>query len=80
MNRINQIQTVPDISDLINFYVDENSFDLIVFMILINLYDCVEINDEILDDKNSRANKGLKLMRYGIIATAIFIIYVILIV
>jgi hypothetical protein len=79
LNNINQIQTVPRIDWLVKFGKNNNSFN-IVKNVLISLNRCVDENDEILEWKNSKGHIGLSLMKYGIIFTTIFIIYVIIIV
>lgn len=80
LNNLNQIRTVPNIDTLIDFDLDNNSFDEIVSSILISLNRCVEGNDKILDEKNSKGHLGLRLMGHGVGFIAIFIIYVGLIV
>lgn len=80
LNNINQIRTVPRIDWLIKFGKNNNSFNYIVKNMLISLNVCVDENDEILEWKNSKGHIALSLMKYGIIFTTIFIIYVIIIV
>lgn len=79
LNGIKQLQSVPRIDWLIKFGVNNNSYSFIVRNVIVSLNKCVEENDEILDQKNIRGNFALRLMKYGVIFTTIFIIYVIVI-
>lgn len=77
---LDEIKTAPRIDGLIEFASNDKSLEDIVDNTLISLNDCVEFNDEILNEKNFKGNFGLILMKLGIISTTIFIIYVILII
>lgn len=77
---LDEIKTAPRIDGLIEFASNDKSLEYIVDNTLISLNDCVEFNDEILNEKNFKGNFGLILMKLGIISTTIFIIYVILII
>lgn len=79
LNGIKQLQSVPRIDWLIKFGINNNSYSFIVRNVIVSLNKCVEENDEILDQKNIRGNFALRLMKYGVIFTTIFIIYVIVI-
>ena len=79
LNGIKQLQFVPRIDWLIKFGVNNYSYSFIVRNVIVSLNKCVEENDEILDQKNIRGNFALRLMKYGVIFTTIFIIYVIVI-
>lgn len=79
LNNIDQIGTVHRIDWLIKFGVNNKSFNFIVKNIIVSLNKCVEENDEILEEKNTRGNLGLKLMKCGVCFTTMFIIYVVLI-
>lgn len=80
LNNINQILTVPRIDWLIEFGKNNKSLKYIIKNTLISLNKCVDDNDVILEEKNSRGNLGLKLMRYGVSFTIIFILFVLIIV
>lgn len=80
LNNAGEIITVPRIDWLIQFGKNDKSFDYIVKNTLVSLNKCVDENDEILEEKDSKGNLGLKLMKYGIISTIIFIIYVFIII
>ncbi|WP_298524702.1 hypothetical protein [uncultured Methanobrevibacter sp.] len=79
LNNIDQIGTAPRIDWLIIFWKNNSSFSKIVQNTIISLNEIVEKNDDILEEKNSRGNLGLKLIKGGVIFTAIFIIYMIII-
>lgn len=80
LNNIDQIRTVPDISTLVDFNLNNNSYGEIVNSTLVSLDTCLETNDEILNGKNSKGHLGLRLMKYGVSSTVIFITYVALII
>ena len=63
LNNINKIITVPRIDWLIDFGKNHKSLKYIIKNTLISLNKCVDDNDVILDEKNSRGNLGLKLMK-----------------
>ena len=79
LKNLDNIQTAPGIGGLIEFELNNNSFKYIVQNTLISLNHCIEDNDEILKVKNVKGNLGLRLLKFGVIFTVIFIIYVILI-
>lgn len=80
LKNINKIITVPRIDWLIQFGKENRPYGYITKNTLVSLNKCVDENDEILEEKNSKGNLGLNLMKYRIISTIIFIIYVLLIV
>lgn len=77
LNKLDQIQTVPDIKNLIDLDYHNASSKYVVGYTLINLNQCINDNDEILEKKTSRRHWGLELMKCGLISTAILIIYVV---
>jgi hypothetical protein len=79
LNNFDKIQTVPDIETLIDFEYNNTSLNYIVGFTLINLNECIEDNDEILNEKISKRHIGLELMKSGVISTIIFIILIVLI-
>ena len=78
LNNINKIITVPRIDWLIDFGKNHKSLKYIIKNTLISLNKCVDDNDVILDEKNSRGNLGLKLMKCGVSFTIIFILVVLI--
>ena len=77
LTNLKSIQKAPSIEWLIDFELNNQPLKFIVQNTLISLNQCVEDNDEILKDKDSKGNVGLKLLKWGIIFTTIFIIYLI---
>ncbi|MBQ9161117.1 MAG: hypothetical protein IJ122_07340 [Methanobrevibacter sp.] len=77
---LEEIKTAPRIDGVVEFASNDKPFKYIVDNTLISLNDCVEFNDEILNEKNFKGNLGLILMKLGIISTTIFIIYIITII
>lgn len=76
LNNLNQLRAVPNIETLVDFDLNNSSNDEIVSSTLVSLNNCVDGNDKILDEKNSKGHFGLRLMKYGVGSTVIFIIYV----
>ena len=77
LNRLDQIQTAPDIKNLIDLDYHNASSKYIVAYTLINLNQCIDDNDEILEKKTSRRHLGFQLMKCGVISPAILIMYVV---
>ena len=79
LTNLKNIQKAPSIEWLIDFELNNQPLKFIVQNTLISLNQCVEDNDEILKDKDSKGNIGLNLLKCGIVFTIIFIIYLIVI-
>ncbi len=77
---LDKLQSSPKIDDLVDFGINNRSFEYIIHNIIISLNKCVQENNEILNDKGAKEKKGLLLMRVGLIVTTIFIINVVLII
>ena len=80
LNNLNQLRAVSNIDTLLDFELTGSSHDEIVSSTIVSLNNCIEDNDDILDKKNSKGHLGLRLMKYGVCSTVIFIICIILIV
>lgn len=77
LNKLDQIKTVPNIDKLIDFDYNDASYNFIAGYTLIDLNNCIDENDIILNKKALRRHIGLELMKCGVISTTIFIIYVV---
>lgn len=61
LNRLDQIQTAPDIKNLIDLDYHNASSKYIVAYTLINLNQCIDDNDEILEKKNFQKTFGISI-------------------
>lgn len=77
---LDKLKSSPNIDDLVDFGITDRPFEYIMHNIIISLNQCVQENKIILKEKSSKEKHGLRLMRFGLIITTIFIIYVLVII
>lgn len=76
---LDKLQSSPKIDTLVDFGIKKITFDYLIKNTIVSLDKCVQDNNDILNEKSSKEQNGLLLMRIGLIMTTIFIFYVVII-
>ena len=80
LNYQENIHSSPKIDDLVNSGVNNQSSKYLIQNTIISLNKSVKENRIILSEKSSKEKYGLLLMKSGLIVTAMFIIYLLVII